>query len=263
MKKTYFAGLAVIVMCLCALFPLKVQAEEGYPVREKYSNVPFITTEEFFAEYDSIIIVDVRSKFEYDVIHVTKAPNIILSKKTFLEDLASVRAKDSTVKMAFYCNGHTCEKSYEAAQQAIEAGFKNVYTYDAGIFDWTNAHPELSTLMGQTPVDTEKLISKENFNKRFMDYEEIKEKASDINNVIIDIRDPFQREKIPNIPGLRNIPLDRMLILLQTGEFKSNHLYFIDAVGKQVNWLQYHLEANGYENYNFLKKGVLSTADFK
>ncbi|MBU4479117.1 MAG: rhodanese-like domain-containing protein [Candidatus Omnitrophica bacterium] len=263
MKKTYCVVLSVIVMCLCVLVPLKVQAEEGFPVREKYSDVPFITTEQLFAEYDSIIIVDVRSKFEYDVIHIAKAAHIILSKKTFVEELSAVRAKDGTVKMAFYCNGHTCEKSYEATQQAMEAGFKNVYTYDAGIFDWANAYPELSTLMGQTPVDKEKLISKEGLNKRFVSYEEILEKASDSNNVIIDIRDPFQREKIPNIPGLRNIPLDRMLVLLQEGEFKSNHLYFIDAVGKQVRWLQYHLESNGYINYNFLEKGVLSTQDFK
>ncbi len=263
MKKMHCAILALIIIGITVLVPLKVHAEEGFPIRQEYPEVPFITTENLFAEYDNVIVIDVRSKFEFNVIHVAKALNIILSKKTFIDKLAAVRAKDGKAKIAFYCNGHTCKKSYKATRQALEAGFKNVYTYDAGIFDWANAHPELTTLMGKTPANTEQLISKEDFKKRFLPYEDIKEKALDPNSVVIDIRDPFQREKIPNIPGLRNIPLDRILPLLREGEFKSNHLYFIDAVGKQVRWLQYHLEANGYTNYNFLEKGILSTKDFK
>ena len=30
----------------------------------------------------------------------------------------------------------------------------------------------------------------------------------------------------------------------------------MDAVGKQVQWVQYYLEMNGYKNYYFLDKGV-------
>ncbi len=35
-------------------------------------------------------------------------------------------------------------------------------------------------------------------------------------------------------------------------------LYIFDAVGKQVKWLQYHLEKEGVSDYYFLKKGVWS-----
>ena len=49
-----------------------------------------------------------------------------------------------------------------------------------------------------------------------------------------------------------------MVDLINKGEFKDKQLLILDAVGKQVEWLQYHLEAKGYSNYLFLEKGVLS-----
>mgnify|MGYP003502318962 FL=1 len=45
------------------------------------------------------------------------------------------------------------------------------------------------------------------------------------------------------------------------GEFKGNQLLIMDAVGKQVEWIQYYLEAGGYTNYYFLDKGVISAVE--
>ena len=95
-----------------------------------------------------------------------------------------------------------------------------------------------------------------------------KKSALEKNSLIIDTRDPFQRaqaadlpqNKMVNLNGVRNIPMDRMLALLKKDEFKDKNLLIFDAVGKQVRWLQYHLEANGYKNYSFMEKGVLGAA---
>ena len=89
-------------------------------------------------------------------------------------------------------------------------------------------------------------------------YEEFKKKAASPNTVVVDIREPVQRDVIPQIQGLRNIPSDRMVDLINKGEFKDKQLLILDAVGKQVEWLQYYLEGKGYSNYLFLEKGVLS-----
>jgi hypothetical protein len=35
----------------------------------------------------------------------------------------------------------------------------------------------------------------------------------------------------------------------------------MDAVGKQVEWIQYYLESEGYTNYYFLDKGVVSAVE--
>ena len=84
-----------------------------------------------------------------------------VTKGTFLADLEKTRAKDGSTKIAFYCNGHTCAKSYKAAEIAGENGFQNLYCFDAGIFEWATTNPEKSVLLGKSPVDPAKLISKD------------------------------------------------------------------------------------------------------
>lgn len=250
---------------LCALcFALAVAAparaaEEGFPLREKFPGVKYITTEELHRGYQSTIIVDVRSKIEYSVIHINKAIHLPISTAMFTRDLAKVREKDGTAPIAFYCNGHTCAKSYEAAEQAADAGFTNVYTYDAGIHDWVKAHPDKGTLMEQTPVQTSKLISREKLAERKIAYGEFTKRAQNPAAVVIDIREPFQRETIPQLPALRSIPADRFAELIKAGEFKGKELLILDAVGKQVEWVQYYLEKYGYTDYFFLDKGVAGT----
>jgi rhodanese-related sulfurtransferase len=235
-----------------------VSAADEFPLREKYPEVKVLSTEDLAAKYDDTIIVDVRSTMEFDVAHVAKAAHVSISKATFASDLEKVRSKDGATPIAFYCNGHTCAKSYKAAKKAQDAGFANVYAFDAGIFDWIMAQPEKATLMGKTPAAQESIISKSDLKKRMLPYAEFEAKAKEDNSMVIDVRDPFQREMIPSLPLLRNIPMDRMTQLLGKKEFSNKQLLILDAVGKQVRWLQYHLEDNGYTNYYFLEGGVRS-----
>lgn len=244
-------------------------AGDEFPLREKYPDVKPITLDALNAAYDDTLIIDVRSKMEYDVIHVKKAVNVQVTKSSFLKDLEKVRAKKDTTDIAFYCNGHTCAKSYKAAVAAMGDGFENIYCFDAGIFEWTQAYPDKATLLGQTPVDPADLISKDQLNTKKIGWDEFKTKAAESNSIVVDLRDPFQRAKDSsldqnknvNLSGVRNIPMDRMTKLLNKGEMKDKQLLLFDAVGKQVRWLQYHLEQSGYNNYYFLAKGVLSAAE--
>ncbi len=237
-------------------------AEEGYPLRAKFPQVKIITTETLSKDYQKIIIVDVRSKIEFDVIHVNKAVHEPITTALFVKNLEKIREKTGASPVAFYCNGHTCAKSYEAAEMAMKAGFQNVYAYDGGIPDWVKAHPEKTTLMGKSPAPVDKLISKETFEKRTLSFAEFKKRAASPDAMIIDAREPFQRKEIPQLPGtLRNVPSDRLVELIKKGDFKGNQLLILDAVGKQVEWIQYYLEAGRYTNYYFLKKGVLAAAE--
>ena len=237
-------------------------AEEGYPLREKFPQVKYMTTEALNKDYQKVIVVDVRSKIEFDVIHVNKAVHEPITTALFTKNLEKIREKSDALPIAFYCNGHSCAKSYEATEIAMKAGFQNVYAYDAGIHDWAKAHPEKTTLMGKSPAPVDKLISKEMFEKRTVSFADFKKKAASPDAMVIDAREPFQRKQIPQLPGtLRNVPSDRLVELIQKGEFKGNQLLILDAVGKQVEWIQYYLEAGGYTNYYFLKKGVLSAVE--
>ncbi|NVN97811.1 MAG: rhodanese-like domain-containing protein [Geobacteraceae bacterium] len=253
LQRTIFA-----LTCLLLLSTPLLAAEEGFPLRKKYPSLQFISTNDLKSQYDKAAIIDVRSKIEYDVIHINKAAHLPMAVKTFTTDLEKARQKSAPSPLVFYCNGHTCEKSYEAAELATKSGFKGVTVYDAGIFDWAKANPDKTTLLGKTPADKEKLIPKSTFAKKLIGYDDFKSKAAKPNAVVVDIREPIQRDVIPQIQGLRNIPSDRMVDLINKGEFKNKQLLILDAVGKQVEWLQYYLEAKGYSNYLFLEKGVLS-----
>lgn len=259
--------LMVVATCLLVISAPVFSAE--FPLREKYPDVKPIAIEDLNANYDSTIIIDVRSKEEFDVIHIAKAEHIPVTKGSFLADLEKVRGKADAQNVAFYCNGHTCAKSYKAAAQAGGAGFQNIYCFDAGIFEWTTAYPEKSVLLGNTPVDPGKLISKDALNAKKLDWATFSAKAGEKDAMVVDIRDPFQRAKDStldqnknvDLKGIRNIPMGRLTDLLAKGEFKDKQLLIFDAVGKQVSWLQYYLEENGYSNYAFLAKGVLSAAE--
>lgn len=231
-------------------------ASDDFPLRPYYPEVPFIDTATLLLKYDDTTVVDIRSSFEYDVAHINKARLLPLSDPDFADELEKIRPKTSTTPMVFYCNGHSCAKSYQAAQLAISLGFDSIYTYDGGIFDWIMAAPDKATLMGETPARADRIISTGEFTKRMLAYDVFAEQALEENTIVIDIRDPFQRELKPRIPGIRNIPLDPLLDLVTSRIWTEKRLLFFDAVGKQVRWLQYFLESYGYFNYAFLRDGV-------
>lgn len=258
-----------LTIILAVLFLATPVLAEKFPLRAKYPDVKPITIDDLAARYDKTIIIDVRSKMEFDTIHVAKAKHVQVTNNNFLNNLAKVRAKTASDPIAFYCNGHTCAKSYKAAAKAMAAGFKNIYCFDAGIFEWVDAYPERGTLLGQSPADKSKLIPKSKLNEHKVDFATFKAKAGESNSVILDTRDPFQRSKGSDLPqnknvllkNIRSIPMDRALKLIEKKKLADKQMLIFDAVGKQVRWLQYYLEDAGYSNYYFLEKGVLTAAD--
>ena len=234
-----------------------IVSDAPYPLREKYPNVQAIGTAILNRLFNNdVIIVDVRSKLEYDVVHINEAKLLPLAKKDFGEQLAKLRSKESSTPLVFYCNGHTCAKSYKATKKAIKLGFKNIFSYDSGIFDWINAHPDKSTMLGETPVDLTKIISRSKLTSRLLDFDTFLSQSDGRSTIVIDIRDSFQRDKLSRFDQLVQLSLNDILPMLKAKAFKNKNLLIFDAVGKQIKWLQYYLEQYGYTNYHFLKGGL-------
>ncbi|MDC0336001.1 rhodanese-like domain-containing protein, partial [Pseudodesulfovibrio sp.] len=118
-----YLSCCILVMAVMAGFLTPANAEETFPLRPYYPEVPFIGTDKLLDIYDSAIIVDIRSSFEYDVARVNKALLLPLTDTEFAEKLEKIRPKTDPTPMAFYCNGHSCAKSYQAAQLALSLGF--------------------------------------------------------------------------------------------------------------------------------------------
>ena len=248
--------LAKVFILLCLLSFSSAYANEGFPGREKYPDVPYISLDDLYSGYmnDKYTIIDARSKFEYNIIKINKAINVPLSQDDFLETITAI-ANKTRKPIVFYCNGRRCMKSYKAA---IASKLSNVFVFDAGVFEWTVKHPEEASLLNKTPVDPNKLISKSDFKKHFVPLQEFETLIKD--SILLDVRDSRQRQGT----GLflladRSAPLDKTKKLnryLNKAVTENKRLLAYDQTGKQVRWLQYYLEEKGIKEYYFMEGGA-------
>ena len=233
---------------------------EGFPLREKYPEVPIIEINDLFQQYENVVIVDVRSRLEFSTVHISKALHVALSNILYVDLIKNIRRSNPQRKLVLYCNGHSCAKSYKATKKAIGAAIDNVFAFDAGIFDWATTYPGKTTLLGESPADINKIISKAEFNSVLKDYSFLLLLSQKDDVMVIDIRDRFQMGFTPPFKNVKRIKLDSLLAKFMIGELKDKKLIFIDAVGKQIRWLQYYLKEFGYTDYMFLRGGVASVS---
>jgi rhodanese-related sulfurtransferase len=238
------------------IFVSPLHAADEFPLRSLYPKVPTIDLEELYKQRDKVVIFDVRSGYEYETLHVKDTQHLPLNDHEFVAKLAAMRKEDKR-PFVFYCNGHTCKKSYKATQKAMHGGIKDVYVFDAGIFSWTKAHPDLAVLLGRSPVDPKALISKKQLHAHMLKPEDFGRRVDD-RAIVLDIRDIHQKSAINLFPMQQHsVPLDNKKLEVYVKQAKSTGkaLMIYDAVGKQVRWLQYYLEAERVPKYYFMEGG--------
>lgn len=252
-KKT----LAVLsILFLATAFGAARAADDAFPHRAQFKNVPVMEAQTLRKDLERVLVVDVRSRYEFETLHIKGAVHIALSKEKLPVAVKELRAK-SGAPIVFYCNGHTCKKSYEAVELAMSAGVSNVFAYDAGIDTWTKLYPEQSVLLGKSPVQASDFISSAEFKKHLIstqDFETRLEKGA----VVLDIRDLRQRDVVLFPMRELRAPLDDSLkiadAVAQAKKTKKTLLVY-DKVGKQTRWFQYYLEQQGVKDYYFLEGG--------
>jgi rhodanese-related sulfurtransferase len=239
-----------------------VNENNDFPGRKKYAHVPYISIEQLYNEYDDIVIVDARSPYEFETLRILSAVNIPLSlnNSDYTGKLQELREKNPGKKIVFYCNGHTCMKSYKAVHRAkVIAKLDNVMAFDAGIFDWANAHPDKAILLDKTPVDLADLISKEEYKKHVLPAVDFINNSAK-NTIILDVRSRHQREGLSLFSGYEmTVPMGdkrKLNKYIQLAKNENKKLFIYDAVGKQVRWLQYYLEQQNAGEYYFMEGGA-------
>ncbi len=83
---------------------------------------------EMITNSDDFILLDVRTKAEYDSAHIKGAVNIPL------DELESATTLDKSAKIVVYCQSGN--RSLMAAKKLIENGYLEVYDL-GGIIEWT------------------------------------------------------------------------------------------------------------------------------
>lgn len=250
--------LIFLFSCLIPVFAIAEIEDDSFPARKLYPDVPVIELKELNKRIGEVHIVDVRSSFEFDTLRIKGAINLPISDDDFKSRLLELK-KGQDKPIVFYCNGKTCRKSYKAAQVAQKADIKDVYAYDAGIFDWAKAYPNLSELLGRSPINVKDLISVRSFDRHLLSPEDFSERVGN-NTIVLDVRDSFQRDAIGFFPGYeRHVQLDdkkEIGYYIKRAKEEGKTLMIYDAVGKQVRWLQYQLEQANLKNYYFMRGGA-------
>lgn len=237
-------------------------ADEGFPGRAEYPEIPLYQKEELFKDFNEVVIVDARSSLEFETLRIKGALNIPIASKTFAEKVKALRAS-TPKRIVFYCNGRSCYKSYKASKTALKNGVRNVYAYDAGVFEWSKTYPKYAVLLGTSPMDPSKIIPKAKLKARLLTpkvFTDTVRSAPAKNRLILDVRDMYQRAGIGFFTGMeRWVSLDdekKLKKYLQKAVDEKRTLYIYDEAGKQVRWLQYTLERANIKDYYFMTKGA-------
>lgn len=240
--------------------------DAGFPLRWRYPDIRTLDTEQTrkMLSAPGTIVVDSRTRFEWQTLRVTGSYNVPVDEvdtgtnKRFEDGITQLH-KEHPETIVFYCNGRSCPKSYEAARRAIRVGIKDVYAYDAGIFDWAKAHPELTSLYDKSSITPADLLTAKQFAAHLLAAKEFKARANNKKGVVVlDIRDAGQRDFALFPFQEQRATLDDTAGLDSAiGQAKRGHrtLLVYDAVGKQVQWLQYYLVKHGVQDYYFMKNG--------
>ena len=255
MKRTIYILLITFLYASVAF-----AAESEFPGRKLYLAVPYIELADAYKQRKQVVFVDVRSVYEYQTLRIKGAINIPLADKKFVEKMKLLRKKQGARPIIVYCNGKTCMKSYIAVSKCRKFGISNVIAYDAGIMDWAKKYPAEAVLLGKTPINPAKLISKSRFKKHLIVPDSFEERVAITNAIVLDVRDQFQREGISIFIGKeRRASLDNKKLVdkyLQQAKKENRSLLIYDQAGKQVRWLMYHIERKGIQSYYFMKGGA-------
>ncbi len=254
----------IITIILLSLFSNSIWADDSFPGRKRYPNVPVIELNDLYQQLDNVVIIDARSKYEYETLRIKSAISIPLSLKSkiFQKEMLIIRKNNPHKKLVFYCNGHSCMKSYKATARAISyVGLNNVYAYDAGVFEWAERYPKQAMLLGKELKSTEQLLSKGKFKKHILPGIKFI-KSADSSVAILDIRERIDRDGFYIFSGeeesISLVPEDKASMdrYLHNVKKKNKKLYVYDMVGKQVRWFQYYIESKGIKEYYFMKGGA-------
>lgn len=240
----------------------KPAKSDTFPLRAKYLDVAILETADLDKRFGDVVIVDVRTKYEFDTLRIKDALLIPVTDRNFTEQVRKLR--ESTPKpIVFYCNGKTCHKSYDATLYALNARISGVLCYDAGIDDWSRTHPDKTVLLGRSPIKVDDLIGKDKFKAHLLDPKAFETK-SEHKAIILDVRDKSQRDS-PLFPfrEQRASLEDKAGLdpIIEQAKREKKTLLIYDQVGKQVQWFQYYLESKGVKDYYFMKGGAQAYFD--
>ncbi len=149
-----------LLRSLLILFSLDMASCQTKDYKEKLESlyrhsVPLISTNELSQEKDNLVILDIRSKKEFEVSHIEGARFVDYDRFS-TDDVKELSVESEIV---VYCSvGYRSEK---VGEKLLKSGYTNVRNLYGGIFQWKNDGYEVVDMQSK-PTD-----SVHTYNKRW------------------------------------------------------------------------------------------------
>jgi rhodanese-related sulfurtransferase len=128
---TFLAGLLALT---------SVQA--GGEAADAVAKIDVNSAQEYVAQHENAVILDVRTPAEYDMSHITGAMNVNVQNEDFASMVAGLD-KDKTYLV--HCTKNPANgRSARALETLQELGFRNLYNLDGGYIAWKEAELPLT-----------------------------------------------------------------------------------------------------------------------
>ena len=135
--KTYYSRLLILV----SLFAVSL-AQANDDVQDPVTAIEVNAAQEFVAQHETAVILDVRTSAEYEMSHITGAVNINVQDDSFEN---RVDALDPDKTYIVHCTKNPAGgRSSRALETLTSLGFKHLYSLEGGYVAWQDAELPLT-----------------------------------------------------------------------------------------------------------------------
>lgn len=206
-----------------------------------YENIDGKQTEKLLNSDKDVLIIDVRSEYEYEKGHLLNAINLPYDDDDFKSELNEIiDYKDKTVLV--YCrSGNRSEK---AAVKLVDNGFKNVKNVTDGVDEYDYKLVKVDNITGR---EAEKMINDDKHDKDL---------------IILDVREPkdFNNGYLLNAINIPIEDIDKRMDELRN--YKSKDIIVYCNTGRKSAEVAEKLVEHGFTDVTNIVDGV-SEYDFK
>lgn len=256
MRKEILKSLGAALLLCFMLQPLAIFPAFASEPAPAIGSIGSVELEQIF---ELIHLVDCRSRFEYDILHMKNATHVPVDNMV-KEDLQRLRAKDPAKAIVFYGNGEKCPESRAAYLKAAKWGYENIFFASADIFSWAKERPEKALFLGKIldPASQAKLFPSDQHLENYLPPGPFIAASRQPGAMVVDIRDRAEHNRFAiTLPNLKYLSLDRLVTLIKSGSRKvrAKKMCIIDSCGGRSQWLPFVFADRGID-YVILQGGV-------
>lgn len=206
-----------------------------------YENIDGKQTEKLLNSDKDVLIIDVRSEYEYEKGHLLNAINLPYDDDDFKSELNEIIDYKDKIILVYCRSGNRSEK---AAVKLVDNGFKNVKNVTDGVDEYDYKLVKVDNITGR---EAEKMINDDKHDKDL---------------IILDVREPkdFNNGHLLNVINIPIEDIDKRMDELRN--YKSKDIIVYCNTGRKSAEVAEKLVEHGFTDVTNIVDGV-SEYDFK